>query len=159
MNRYLCIHGHFYQPPRENPWIDEIEIQESARPFKNWNERISAECYHANAYARIFNNKGQIKDIVNNYSKISFNFGPTLLSWLEKHDNETYQAILRADEESKANFGGHGSAIAQVYNHIIMPLADDRDVSKDSADICGTAASSHCHVSQVRGRAKTDNED
>lgn len=127
MNRYLCIHGHFYQPPRENPWIDEIEIQESARPFKNWNERISAECYHANAYARIFNNKGQIKDIVNNYSKISFNFGPTLLSWLEKHDNETYQAILRADEESKANFGGHGSAIAQVYNHIIMPLADDRD--------------------------------
>ncbi|MDD6173603.1 MAG: DUF3536 domain-containing protein [Elusimicrobia bacterium] len=127
MNRYLCIHGHFYQPPRENPWIDEIEIQESARPFGNWNERISAECYHANAFARIFNNNGQIKDIVNNYSKISFNFGPTLLSWLEKYDRETYQAILRADEQSQKNFGGHGSAIAQVYNHIIMPLADDKD--------------------------------
>ena len=127
MNRYLCIHGHFYQPPRENPWIDEIEIQESARPFNNWNERISSECYHANAFARIFNGKGQIKDIVNNYSKISFNFGPTLLSWLQKYDAETYQAILQADEQSKKHFGGHGSAIAQVYNHIIMPLADDKD--------------------------------
>ncbi len=126
-NRYLCIHGHFYQPPRENPWIDEIEIQESARPFSNWNERISAECYHANAYARIFDNRGRIKDIVNNYSKISFNFGPTLLSWLQKHDSETYKAILKADKESQNNFSGHGSAIAQVYNHIIMPLADDED--------------------------------
>ena len=127
MNRYLCIHGHFYQPPRENPWIDEIELQESARPFHDWNERISKECYHANAYARIFDNRGRIKDIVNNYSKISFNFGPTLLSWLEKHDPETYRAILEADEQSLKEFGGHGSAIAQVYNHIIMPLADDKD--------------------------------
>lgn len=127
MNRYLCIHGHFYQPPRENPWIEEIEIQESARPFHDWNERICKECYHANTCARIFDNHGRIKDIVNNYSKISFNFGPTLLSWLEKHDLETYRAILEADEKSQLIFGGHGSAIAQVYNHIIMPLADDKD--------------------------------
>lgn len=127
MNRYLCIHGHFYQPPRENPWIDEIEIQDSACPFQNWNERISAECYHPNAFARILNDAKQIKNIVSNYSKISFNFGPTLLSWLEKYDKETYTAILEADKKSMEFFGGHGSAIAQVYNHIIMPLANRMD--------------------------------
>ena len=127
MNRFLCIHGHFYQPPRENPWIEEIQTQESAFPFDNWNERISAECYHPNAYARILNGKREIINIVSNYSKISFNFGPTLLSWMEKHDKETYNAILEADKQSQKNFGGHGSAIAQVYNHIIMPLATDED--------------------------------
>lgn len=127
MNRYLCIHGHFYQPPRENPWIDEIEPQDSARPFQNWNERISAECYHPNAFARILNDAKQIKSIVSNYSKMSFNFGPTLLSWLEKYDTETYQAILEADKKSLELYNGHGSAIAQVYNHIIMPLANKND--------------------------------
>ena len=127
MNRFLCIHGHFYQPPRENPWIEEIQTQESAFPYDNWNERISAECYHPNAYARILNGRKEIIDIVSNYSKISFNFGPTLLSWMEKYDKETYQAILEADKKSQANFGGHGSALAQVYNHIIMPLATDED--------------------------------
>ena len=95
MERYLCIHGHFYQPPRENPWLDEIEIQETARPHKNWNERISAECYRANAFARILNPQKQIIDIVNNYSKISFNFGPTLLSWLEKYDSVTLFKSVR----------------------------------------------------------------
>ena len=127
MNRFLCIHGHFYQPPRENPWIEEIQTQESAFPFDNWNERISSECYHPNAYARILNGKREIINIVSNYSKISFNFGPTLLSWMEKHDKETYAAILEADKQSQKNFGGHGSAIAQVYNHIILPLATDED--------------------------------
>jgi len=127
MNRYLCIHGHFYQPPRENPWIEEIEPQDSAYPFRNWNERVSAECYHPNAFARIMNNAKQIKDIVSNYSKISFNFGPTLLSWMERYDKETYNAVLEADKKSMDYFGGHGSAIAQVYNHIIMPLANSRD--------------------------------
>ncbi len=127
MERYLCIHGHFYQPPRENPWLDEIEIQETARPHRNWNERIDAECYRANAFARILNPQKQIINIVNNYSKISFNFGPTLLSWLEKYDNETYNALLEADKKSQQLFGGHGSAIAQVYNHIILPLANDND--------------------------------
>lgn len=127
MNRFLCIHGHFYQPPRENPWIEEIQTQESAFPYDNWNERISAECYHPNAYARILNGRKEIINIVSNYSKISFNFGPTLLSWMEKYDKETYKAILAADKESQKNFGGHGSALAQVYNHIIMPLASDED--------------------------------
>ncbi|MDR0646418.1 MAG: DUF3536 domain-containing protein [Elusimicrobiota bacterium] len=127
MNQYLCIHGHFYQPPRENPWLGEVETQESARPYKNWNERVTAECYYPNAFARILSGSGKIKDIQNNYSKISFNFGPTLLSWLQDNNPETYQAVLDADKKSQETFGGHGNAIAQVYNHIIMPLANERD--------------------------------
>jgi alpha-amylase/alpha-mannosidase (GH57 family) len=127
LERYICIHGHFYQPPRENAWLEVIEVQDSAHPFHDWNERITAECYAPNAASRILNDKGVIKNIINNYSKISFNFGPTLLSWMEINDRETYQAILEADEESKKNFSGHGSAIAQVYNHMIMPLANRHD--------------------------------
>ncbi|GCC53087.1 DUF3536 domain-containing protein [Chryseotalea sanaruensis] len=127
MEKYICIHGHFYQPPRENAWLEVIEVQDSAHPFHDWNERITSECYAPNAASRILNDKGIIKNIINNYSKISFNFGPTLLSWMESNDPETYQAILEADELSKKNFGGHGSAIAQVYNHIIMPLASKQD--------------------------------
>jgi len=126
MNRNICIHGHFYQPPRENPWLEEIELQDSAYPFKNWNERITAECYAPNTASRIFDHDRIIK-IINNYSKISFNFGPTLLSWLARREPKVYQAILDADKESRKNFSGHGSAIAQVYNHIIMPLANDHD--------------------------------
>jgi len=124
--KYICIHGHFYQPPRENAWLEVIEVQDSAHPYHDWNERISAECYAANAASRILEN-GVIKDIMNNYSKISFNFGPTLLSWMEEYDTEAYDAILEADKESIKNFSGHGSAIAQVYNHMIMPLASSRD--------------------------------
>ncbi|MGA1869336.1 MAG: DUF3536 domain-containing protein [bacterium] len=128
MERYLCIHGHFYQPPRENPWLDELELpQSSAAPFHDWNERINAECYAANASARIKNDKGKIVSIVNNYKKISFNFGPTLLNWMEKHSPEAYQQILDADKESAKERDGHGNAIAQVYNHIIMPLASRHD--------------------------------
>jgi alpha-amylase/alpha-mannosidase (GH57 family) len=125
-NKYICIHGHFYQPPRENAWLEVIEVQDSAHPYHDWNERISAECYAANTASRILEH-GVIKDIVNNYSKISFNFGPTLLSWMEDYDPETYEAILEADKESMKIFSGHGSAIAQVYNHMIMPLANRRD--------------------------------
>jgi alpha-amylase/alpha-mannosidase (GH57 family) len=125
-NQYICIHGHFYQPPRENAWLEVIEVQDSAHPYHNWNERISAECYAPNAASRILE-KGVIKNIVNNYSRISFNFGATLLSWMETDDPETYQAILEADQESQKLFDGHGSALAQVYNHIIMPLANRRD--------------------------------
>jgi alpha-amylase/alpha-mannosidase (GH57 family) len=125
--KYVCIHGHFYQPPRENAWLEVIEVQDSAHPYHDWNERISAECYSPNASSRILDGKNVIKNIVNNYSKISFNFGPTLLSWMEAKDKQTYDAILEADRESLAYFGGHGSAVAQVYNHIIMPLANRRD--------------------------------
>ncbi|MDP8266883.1 MAG: DUF3536 domain-containing protein [Candidatus Aceula meridiana] len=127
MDRYICIHGHFYQPPRENPWLEAIELQDSAYPYHDWNERISHECYSRNAAARILGGDKKIVDIVNNYSKISFNFGPTLLSWMETHDTQAYQAILEADRLSQKNFSGHGAAIAQVYNHMIMPLANAQD--------------------------------
>src|SRR5579859_339354 len=126
-NKFICIHGHFYQPPRENAWLEVIEVQDSAHPYHDWNERITAECYEPNATSRILNEEQVISDIINNYSKISFNFGPTLLSWMEVYAKETYDAILQADKESIKRFGGHGSAIAQVYNHIIMPLANARD--------------------------------
>lgn len=127
MEKYICIHGHFYQPPRENPWLEVIEVQDSAHPYHDWNERIAAECYGPNAASRILNNGAVITNIINNYSKISFNFGATLLSWMEQNDRETYEAILAADRLSIENFGGHGSALAQVYNHMIMPLATRRD--------------------------------
>lgn len=127
MEKYICIHGHFYQPPRENAWLEVIEVQDSAHPYHDWNERISAECYAPNTAARILNDKSVITNIVNNYARISFNFGPTLLSWMEVHDKETYYSILEADKESLKHFGGHGSALAQVYNHMILPLANDRD--------------------------------
>ncbi|MBX2969235.1 MAG: DUF3536 domain-containing protein [Cyclobacteriaceae bacterium] len=126
MEKYICIHGHFYQPPRENAWLEVIEVQDSAHPYHDWNERVSAECYAPNAASRILE-AGVIKNIVNNYSRISFNFGPTLLSWMETNDPETYNAILEADKESEKLFDGHGSAIAQVFNHMIMPLANERD--------------------------------
>lgn len=126
-NKYICIHGHFYQPPRENPWLNTVELQDSAYPFHNWNERITAECYARNATARILNDEGQIVDIVNNYSRISFNFGPTLLLWMKTHAKDAYRDILEADKKSQERFSGHGSAIAQSFNHIIMPLANERD--------------------------------
>jgi alpha-amylase/alpha-mannosidase (GH57 family) len=126
-NKYICIHGHFYQPPRENPWLEDIELQDSAYPFHDWNERISEECYKTNTASRILDEEGDIIRIVNNYSQISFNFGPTLLSWMERHQPEIYQAILDADKTSQEKFSGHGSAIAQAYNHMIMPLANERD--------------------------------
>jgi alpha-amylase/alpha-mannosidase (GH57 family) len=127
MERYICIHGHFYQPPRENPWLETVEIEDSAYPYHDWNERVDAECYGPNAASRIVGPDGYILDIVNNYSKMSFNFGPTLLAWMEKAAPETYQGILEADQLSADRFSGHGSAIAQVYNHVIMPLASSRD--------------------------------
>ncbi len=125
--RFLCVHGHFYQPPRENPWLEAIEQQDSAAPFHDWNERITHECYRTNASARVLDAEGWITRIVSNYSRMSFNFGPTLLSWLEVHAPDVYAAILHADRRSAERFGGHGSAIAQCYNHMIMPLASERD--------------------------------
>lgn len=127
MTRYVCIHGHFYQPPRENPWLEEVEVEDSAYPYHDWNARITAECYGPNAASRILDSEKRIIDIVNNYSRISFNFGPTLLAWLEQNDPGVYAAILDADAQSMKRFSGHGAAIAQVYNHIIMPLASSRD--------------------------------
>ncbi len=127
MQHLICIHGHFYQPPRENPWLEAVETQDSAHPYHDWNERITVECYEPNATARILDSQDRILRIVNNYASISFNFGPTLLSWLEKRARRTYARILDADRSSHEKFGGHGCAIAQAYNHMILPLANDRD--------------------------------
>lgn len=112
MSAALVIHGHFYQPPRENPWTGEVETELSAAPFHDWNERVYAECYAPN---------------IHNYPLISFNFGPTLLSWLAEHHADTYQKLLNADKESAAARGGHGNAIAQAYGHAILPLCNERD--------------------------------
>ncbi|MBI2854804.1 MAG: DUF3536 domain-containing protein [Chloroflexi bacterium] len=127
MEKYICIHGHFYQPPRENPWLDAVEAQDSAYPYHDWNKRVTAECYAPNSAARILGSDDRIEQIVNNYLKISFNFGPTILYWLEKNSPAVYRAILEADKDSRKRFSGHGSAIAQAYNHMIMPLANRRD--------------------------------
>ena len=127
MEAFVCIHAHFYQPPRENAWLEAVEVQDSAFPYHDWNERIAAECYATNATSRITDESGRIREIVNNYARISFNFGPTLLSWLERHSAPVYQAILAADSESRQRFSGHGSALAQAYNHMILPLANPRD--------------------------------
>ena len=127
MERYACIHGHFYQPPRENPWLEAIELQDSAYPYHDWNERVTVECYAPNAASRILDEENRIREIVNNYAKISFNIGPTLIAWMEHNVPDVYQMILAADRESQARFSGHGSALAQCYNHMIMPLANYRD--------------------------------
>lgn len=129
MQRYICIHCHFYQPPRENPWLEAVEVQDSASPYHDWNERVTAECYLPNGAARILDGQGRIAKIVNNYSRISFNFGPTLLSWMERSAPQAYERVLAADRESQRRFSGHGSALAQAYNHIILPLANSRDRS------------------------------
>ncbi len=127
MNRCVTIHGHFYQPPRENPWLEDIEFQYSAQPYHDWNERITDECYAPNSASRILDSDRRIIDVVDNYSKISFNFGPTLLSWMEDEAPKVYEKIIEADKKSQDRYSGHGSAIAQPYNHMIMPLANERD--------------------------------
>ncbi|HZM01873.1 MAG TPA: DUF3536 domain-containing protein [Candidatus Saccharimonadales bacterium] len=127
MEKFICVHGHFYQPPRENAWLETVELQDSASPYHDWNERVTAECYAPNAFTRFLDEEGRIKDIVSNYSKISFNFGPTVLSWMKDKAPDIHQAIVEADKQSQKRFSGHGSALAQCYNHIIMPLANRRD--------------------------------
>jgi alpha-amylase/alpha-mannosidase (GH57 family) len=127
--RFFCIHGHFYQPPRENPWLEAIEVEDSAAPYHDWNERICAECYAPNAHARIVDGSGQVHRMINNYEWMSFNIGPTLLAWMERHGRRTLEPILEADRKSSERCGGHGNAIAQPYNHTILPLARRRDKS------------------------------
>lgn len=126
--RYVCVHGHYYQPPRDNPWLEAIDPQPSAAPFRDWNARILDECYRPNAAARIVDGHGYITEIINNYARTSFNIGPTLMSWLASEARDVYDAIVRADRLSQERFGGHGSAMAQAYNHAIMPLCSDRDI-------------------------------
>ena len=127
MTSALVVHGHFYQPPRENPWLDAVEVQDSAAPYHDWNERVTAECYAPNTAARRVDGRNRVLDIVDNFEKISFNAGPTLLAWLDRHRPDVYAKIIAADRASVTARGGHGNAIAQVYNHMIMPLAIRRD--------------------------------
>ncbi len=127
MKNYLIIHGHFYQPPREDPETGVIPLQPSAAPYHDWNCRITKECYGANSASRILNGYGEITDIVNNYRYMSFNFGPTLLDWLEVHSPNVYSSILQGDRDSILSNGGHGNAIAQGYNHTILPLDTRED--------------------------------
>src|SRR5205814_1983020 len=125
--RYVCVHGHFYQPPRENPWLEAVELQDSAAPAHDWNERITRECYGPNARARLVDAPGKILDLLNNYAWMSFNFGPTLLSWMQDAAPEVLRGIVEGDCLAVPRRHGHGNALAQVYNHVIMPLADARD--------------------------------
>lgn len=127
MKPYICIHGHFYQPPRENPWLDIVEPQDSASPWHDWNERVTAECYAPNAAARILAEDGKIVAIRKNYARMSFNMGPTLLTWMERARPDVYQAVIEADAEGMERFSGHGPALAQAYGHAILPLASERD--------------------------------
>ncbi len=127
MDKYVCIHGHFYQPPRESAWLEDVELQDSAYPYHDWNARITEECYRQNAASRILGPDRKIVDIVNTYERMSFNFGPTLLYWMESHAPDVYQKILDADKKSRERFSGHGCALAQVYNHMILPLSNTRD--------------------------------
>lgn len=123
----LIIHGHFYQPPRENPWTGIVDPEPSAHPFHDWNERIHSECYQPNSSVRIVNASSGEEQLINNYAHLSFDFGPTLLSWLERKHAETYARIIAADAESAVRHNGHGNAIAQAYNHAILPLCNERD--------------------------------
>jgi alpha-amylase/alpha-mannosidase (GH57 family) len=127
LDRYVCVHGHFYQPPRENPWLELVERQESAWPYHDWNERITDESYGPNTAARVLDESGRISRLINNFGRISFNVGPTLLAWMADHEPEVHAGIVAADRRSMDRFGGHGSAMAQIYNHAIMPLANARD--------------------------------
>src|SRR4051812_13226739 len=126
MKRYACVHGHFYQPPRENPWTGEVERQPSAGRDHDWNARIARECYVPNGEARVLDGDGRLGDVVANYEWMSFDFGPTLLSWLEAAEPVAYRRLIEADRASVARLG-HGNAIAQSYHHSILPLADPRD--------------------------------
>jgi alpha-amylase/alpha-mannosidase (GH57 family) len=147
--RFVCVHGHFYQPPRENPWLETVETQDSAAPYHDWNERITAECYAPNGAARIVDGKNRILRITNNYARMSFNVGPTLLSWMQEKAPLTCAMIRDADRLSQRQFGGHGSAMAQVYNHIIMPLASTRD--RETQIVWGIADFEHRYGRKPEG--------
>lgn len=125
-DRAVCVHAHFYQPPRENPWTGKIDRESSAAPWPNWNERIADECYGPNAAAEVHGPGGEIRRR-DNYASLSFNVGPTLLAWLSAARPELYAAIIAADRCGAARNRGRGGAIAQAHDHVILPLADDRD--------------------------------
>src|SRR3954462_6681495 len=117
----FVVHGHFYQPPRETPWTEEVTREPSAAPFHDWNERIAAECYRPNAFARVLDGDGRVLALVDNYERMSFDMGPTLLSWVERHEPEMYQRMVAADAVA-------GGGMAQGFGHLILPLCNERDL-------------------------------
>lgn len=125
--RCVCLHGHFYQPPRENPWLEAVPREPSADPEHDWNRRITNECYRPNAAARLVDSRNRIIGLLNNYQWLSFNFGPTLMLWLERHEPWVIRQLVKADQESAKRLGGFGNAMAQAYHHMILPLANRRD--------------------------------
>ena len=127
MKGFYCVHGHFYQPPREDPWTGEVPKEASAKPFHDWNQKITAECYLPNTEARILGASGKVKKVWNNFSHMSFDVGPTLLKWMRREAPAVYEKILQSDRDSRLLFQDHGNAMAQAYNHIILPLANERD--------------------------------
>ncbi|MDR2668827.1 MAG: DUF3536 domain-containing protein, partial [Desulfovibrio sp.] len=126
MRAALCIHGHFYQPPREDPWLGAVLTEGGASPMNNWNERILRQSYAPIAWARRVDASDRITDIVNCYEWMNFNAGPTLLRWMRDASPETLRRMREADARSLARWG-RGNAVAQVYHHIIMPLATDEE--------------------------------
>ncbi|MGD2043592.1 MAG: glycoside hydrolase, partial [Acidimicrobiia bacterium] len=126
-NSFVCIHGHWYQPPRENPFTGVVGSQPSAAPYDDWNERINAECYEPNTHAEILADDGTVRRRINTYEYVSSDWGPTLLRWMEEHHPETHQAIIGADRVAVERFDGHGTAVAHTYNHSILPLSNRRD--------------------------------
>ena len=130
--RHVCIHGHFYQPPRENPFTGRIDPQPSAAPWPDWNHRITAECYRPNTRAPILDEHGAVRRRINTFAHTSSDVGPTLMRWLERHAPDVHESIVRADHDALARLG-HGSAIAQGYHHAILPLSSDRDRDREIA--------------------------
>src|SRR5262249_57741864 len=106
---------------------DDVEVEDAAAPYHDWNERITAECYAPNTVSRILDGHERIFELVNNYEKMSFNFGPTLLSWLERHRRDVYKQIIEADRLSAKAHNSHGNAIAQFYKQVKIPLASSYD--------------------------------
>lgn len=127
VKKFICIHGHFYQPPRENPWLEMVELQDGASPFHDWNQKITAECYAPNTAARILDPEGMVQGLLNNYEYMSFNVGPTLSCWLSTYAPEVKEALLEAHRRSQSRHGGHSNALAQPFGHSILPLDSPRD--------------------------------
>jgi hypothetical protein len=125
-HRSVVIHGHYYQPPREDPWLEEVNVEATAAPFHDWNARIEYECYRVIVAARVLDRQGRIERVMNTLAYTSFDFGPTLFEWMERAAPGTYAAVLEADRVSAARLG-HGNAMAQPYHHVILPLASRRD--------------------------------
>ncbi|MFK7930001.1 MAG: glycoside hydrolase, partial [Myxococcota bacterium] len=122
----VCVHGHFYQPPRDNPWLGSVPCQPTAAPAHDWNERVANECYRANVGAQVWNQGGEVVARIRTYDHISFDMGPTLMRWMQLRAPDIHQSIIQSDRQH-LELRGHGGAMAQSYHHTILPLDHPRD--------------------------------